>query len=284
MVQNSNTGLCDYTFNPWYGCTKISPGCDSCWGEIWAKRRGLIEWGGERRLAGHVKWQQPFKWARRARETNMRPKVFCASLGDVFDDQVPPSWREDLWSMIRATPELDWMLLTKRPENFVRYGPPDWGDGWPHVMLGVSVEDERYVHRISTLLRVAGDNARVFISYEPVLGPIGLLSDVWRPGDRPRLSWLICGGESGAGARPVHPDWIRAARDQCVKFGVSFFFRQWGEWALLDPRQTGRDGKTVTCHRWPDGTHMFRVGTKLAGEELDGRLWRQMPQQGAALR
>ena len=123
MGENSKIEWCDHTFNPWFGCQKVSPGCDRCYAEAKMDHRfHKVQWGphGERKRTSEDNWRKPRRWAKAARGTGKRPRVFCASLADVFDNQVPKEWRSDLFDLIKATPELDWLLLTKRPENIDR--------------------------------------------------------------------------------------------------------------------------------------------------------------------
>src|ERR1700760_2747316 len=134
-----------YSFNPWVGCTKISPACDHCYAESWAKRTGNAAlWNGERRRTTPLNWLQPLKWNRDARSSGVRRKVFCASLADVFDNQVPTLWRDDLWRLVYGTPDLDWILLTKRPQNISKMLPNHGGRPWPwpNVWLGTTVENQ----------------------------------------------------------------------------------------------------------------------------------------------
>jgi protein gp37 len=150
MGENSKIEWCDHTFNPWVGCTKISPACDHCYAESWSKRSGLVEWGNHpRRRTAENKWKNPPKWNAAAhafeREHGYRPRVFCASLADVFDIQVPLSWRADLFALIRVRRRLDWLLLTKRPQNILKMLPKDWGDGYKNVWLGVTAENQSYL-------------------------------------------------------------------------------------------------------------------------------------------
>jgi protein gp37 len=155
--ENSKIEWCDHTFNPWIGCQKVSPGCDHCYAEGWAKRSGLVKWGphGERKRTSEANWRKPLQWAKAARDTGKRPRVFCASLADVFDNQIQPSWRIELFAMIECTPELDWLLLTKRPENIERQAPIFWQGLMPNVWLGTTAEDqERYDRRWGALVRV----------------------------------------------------------------------------------------------------------------------------------
>src|SRR5262245_18137233 len=128
MGADSKIEWCHHTFNAFVGCTKVSPACDHCYAEAWAKRAGHPElWAGERRRTSAENWKQPLKWDKAAARTGERHRVFCASLADVFDNQVPDVWRTDLWKLIDLTPNLDWLLLTKRPQNIAKMLP----DGWP---------------------------------------------------------------------------------------------------------------------------------------------------------
>src|SRR6185437_13012780 len=202
MAENSRIEWCDHTFNPWLGCTKVSPACDNCYAESWAKRTGQAHlWNGERRRTSEANWRQPLKWNREAEASGIRRKVFCASLADVFDNQVPEKWRADMWATITITPNLDWLLLTKRPQNIPKMLPIMWGDGWPNVWLGTTAENQEEAdRRIPHLLKVP---ARVhFLSCEPLLGPVNL--DGWLPGE---TSCQSCDdGEGTAAARCTRAD------------------------------------------------------------------------------
>ena len=299
----------DATFNPWIGCQKISPGCDRCYAETLNKRVGGSNWGpgAPRRRTSEANWKQPLLWNRKAEKDGARRRVFCASMADVFDKAVPEQWRADLWALITATPHLDWLLLTKRPQNIAKMLPIMWGEGWPNVWLGTSVENQTEADRRIPHLLAAPAAVR-FLSCEPLLGPVDLtLIDplpnhphadvllslncltglVSGPDDAgPRIDWVIVGGESGPGARPMHPDWARALRDQCAAACVPFFFKQWGDW--LDEQEAtrnhmapgaemfGGDGMPVgpKWHFYNDediiGGGMIRVGKKAAGHLLDG--------------
>lgn len=227
MGENSKIEWTDHTFNPWIGCQKVSPGCDHCYAEAMMDHRyGKVQWGphGERKRTSAANWRKPLQWARAARDTGRRPRVFCASLADVFDNQVPAAWRIDLWSLIRHTPELDWLLLTKRPENIAAMMPKHpSGTNWhfPNVWLGTTAEDQaHYDRRWPILSRIP--NALAFISYEPALGP---LRDIYATaGQAP--DWIICGGESGSAARAMDPEWARDLRDECAERGIPFFMKQ----------------------------------------------------------
>jgi protein gp37 len=218
MGTNSVIEWTDHTFSPWIGCQKVSLGCDWCYAEhTWDHRYHRVEWGphGKRSRTSPDYWRLPFKWAREADGT--RPRVFCSALIDVFDNQVEEEWRADLFDLIRRTPALDWLLLTKRPENALAMLPTDWGNGWPNVWLGVSTEDQHWFDRRWPILQKLPAVVR-FISYEPALGPLRL--------GRARPDWIICGGESGSGRRPMDLSWARAIRDECAAAGIAFFMKQ----------------------------------------------------------
>ena len=224
MGEFSKIQWTDHTFNPWIGCQKVSPGCDHCYAETMMDHRyGRVQWGphGERKRTSEDYWKQPRRWAKAARASGSRPRVFCASLADVFDNKVPKVWRYELWDRIAETPELDWLILTKRPENIRKMLPTTWRSGWSHVWLGATAEDqEHFDHRWSILGSIPA--VVRFISYEPALGalqlPRGALPD-----------WIICGGESGPHARRMDLQWAQSLRDQCALRGVAFFLKQLGE-------------------------------------------------------
>jgi protein gp37 len=297
----------DATFNPWIGCTKVSPGCDHCYAEALAKRTGMAEWGphAARRRTSAAYWRQPLKWNREAEAAGTRPFVFCASLADVFDNQVPDDWRQDLWDLIAETPNLVWLLLTKRPQNVRRLTPVRRvrmggvtvaQQYWPaNAALGVTVVNQDEAERnVPILLSTPGPLFR-FVSCEPLLGPIRMDGWLRSKPNRVTLDWVITGGESGAKARPSHPDWHRSLRDQCDAAGVPYLFKQWGEWAanlghggVFDPALAGTlrlddDRRALAfpsampVHDGSTGyvgpiTAMRRVGKKAAGRVLDGRI------------
>jgi protein gp37 len=232
MGERTAIAWTDHTFNPWWGCTNVSPGCDHCYAETFAKRTGHDVWGktGERRFFGDKHWAEPLKWNRQAEAEGRRHRVFCASMADVFeprDDLLPQ--RARLFELIGATPMLDWQLLTKRPENACGPGrwlvPPEWIEeeqDWPaNVWLGATVEDQQRADlRIPRLAKVPA--AVRFLSCEPLLGPVrlGALAG--------SVDWVICGGESGPHHRPLNLDYARDLHDQCKRFGIPFFFKQVG--------------------------------------------------------
>lgn len=313
MGENSNIEWTDHTFNIVWGCTKVSQGCKNCYADTLSARFGHNAWGpnAPRKTMSATYWRQPIRWNLDAATTGVRRRVFCSSMADVFEDH--PTTRGELarlWPLIRQTTNLDWLLLTKRAERIAQSLPEDWGAGWPNVWLGVSVEDQaRAEERIPNLLRVPA--AVRFLSAEPLLGRVDLDSSLggtrWIGGQRgcagvirglgmpkvhihddrclPGIDWVICGGESGPKARPMHPDWARGLRDQCQAAGVPYFFKQWGEWA---PVPDGVD-HPLQCHTVPESSRdievitkagkpvMHRVGKKAAGRVLDGRVWDEVP-------
>ena len=240
MSAHTAISWCDATFNPWWGCVKVSPACTHCYAETFSKRVGLKVWGpdSERRFFGPKHWQEPLKWNAAAKKAGVRKRVFCASMADVFEDRADlKAARAQLFTLIDDTPQLDWLLLTKRPENIAKLMPPWWGNKtWPNVWLGTTVENQSYAdERIQLLLQTPA--AVRFVSYEPALGPIDIQSWAFE------LDWLIAGGESGAGCRAANPDWFRSVRDQCALHGIAFHFKQHGG---LRPKSNGRtlDGRT----------------------------------------
>jgi protein gp37 len=218
MAENSAIEWTHHTFNPWVGCTKVSAACDHCYAEGWAKRAGNPElWQGERRKTSEANWREPAKWNRKAGEAGIRYRVFCASLADVFDNQVPEGWRQQLFGVIATTPHLDWLLLTKRPQNIAKMV-----DVLPrNVWLGTTAENMAEMdRRWSHLARVPA--AVRFVSYEPALGPLEVGCFDVLP------DWIIAGGESGGGYRKPDPEWFRAIRDECAALGIPFFMKQMG--------------------------------------------------------
>ena len=279
MGENSRISWTDHTFSAWLGCAKLSPACDFCYAEAWAKRAGRSElWAGGRKRTTTQYWREPLKWETRAAATGQRERVFCASLADVFDNKAPPEWRDDLWRLIAATPHLDWLLLTKRPQNIADMLPPSWGLGWPNVWLGTTAENETELRRRAPHL-VAIPAVVRFLSCEPLLSGLDLRP--WLP----RLDWVIAGGESGPHARPSDPRWFRMLRDQCAGGFVPFFFKQHGEWiGALDlaglPGAASPDGDSSGAYghcRHDAALGVVRVGTGNAGNHLDGRLHLDRP-------
>lgn len=223
MAENSKIEWTDHTFNPWIGCQKVSPGCDHCYAEAMCNRYGWTEWGphGERKRTSEANWKKPLAWNRAAQKAGERHRVFCASLADWLDNQAPQEWRRSLHALILATPDLDWLLLTKRIENYEKLAP--WKDSVipGNVWLGVTAEDQANYDRRWPILRDIPARVR-FISHEPALG---LIYDIGH-GHEVKPDWLIMGGESGPGARTMDPQWASATRDVCAGLGIKFFFKQ----------------------------------------------------------
>ena len=220
MGEQTGIAWTDHTFNPWIGCTAVSPACDHCYAETLAKRYG---WDfTARRRTSENNWRNPRRWNRAAERDGVRRRVFCASLADVFDNQVPPEWRVDLWDLIRACPALDWQLLTKRPQNIAKMLPANWGFGWPNVWLGTTAEDQVEYDRRWPKLRDVSATVH-FISYEPALGPLTIINGIM-----PIPDWVIAGGESGPGARVMLPWWTAQLCAECDDAGAAFFFKQVG--------------------------------------------------------
>lgn len=338
MGKDSKIEWTDHTFNPWRGCTKVSAGCAHCYAESFSRRNpgvlGVWGDGGTRVIASESKWREPIAWNRAAHEEVYkytleerqagrhlltRPRVFCASLADVFEDRqelIEP--RRRLFRLIDSTPFLDWLLLTKRPENISRLWPENpnidiseegepyhihlegrncdategdccWGSGWlpnpypipsdsyrPNVWLGTSVENQEQADkRIPELLKIPA--AVRFLSMEPLLGPVDLLQlspgyglnvdalhgESWSGSHQhtggPRLDWVIVGGESGPGARPMHTDSARSLRDQCREAGVAFYMKQMGASSfvtLRDANNPAYRGEMITRYSDRKGAAM----------------------------
>ena len=180
MSENSKIEWTDHTFNPWIGCTRVSPACDHCYAAVSTPARAMgIKWGaGEPRHRTAVStWKQPLSWNGKHAVFyavhGRRQRIFCASLADVFDNAVDPQWRSDLFDLIEATPNLDWLLLTKRIGNVSAMLPANWGDGWRNVWIGATVVSQLEVDRdVPKLLALPA--AVRFLSIEPILGPIDL--------------------------------------------------------------------------------------------------------------
>lgn len=339
MAEETHISWADATFNPWRGCTKVSEGCKFCYAETLSKRnmKVLGEWGPKvtRVAAAESYWKEPLKWNAQAEREGVRKRVFCASLADVFEGpetcQNPEAYavieagRKRLFELIDRTPWLDWLLLTKRPENVTKFTPWGWGtvESYlqncvgkehnvfgggttignvsdvirPNVWIGTSVENQKAAdERIPHLLQIPSKVR--FLSCEPLLGPVNFSlmngrADCAQRLGRPALEgihWVIAGGESGPNARPMHPDWARSLRDQCVAAGVAFHFKQWGEWVEREyGSETGGVSCAVVTHTGEVYLHpttnalncpafLARVGKKNAGRVLDGRTWDELPE------
>jgi protein gp37 len=268
MAQNSKIEWTDHTFNPWVGCTNVSPGCDHCYAESWSKRSGLVKWGNSpRRRTSEAYWRAPLKWQAAAAafqaQHSRRQRVFCASLADVFDNQVDPGWRLDLFGVIASAPAIDWLLLTKRPQNIEKMLPKDWPEqGRLNVWLGTTAEDQiRFNQRWPVLSRIPA--AVRFISYEPAIGAVRL-----DPSHRVQPDWLIAGGESGHSARPMDANWARDIIKDCRDFGVAPFFKQWG---------SIRNNPLVTERGMSQKAATLADSYGKGGGLLDGDLYRDFP-------
>ncbi len=270
MGKNSSIEWTHHTFNPWWGCAKISPACENCYAEKWSKRTGDKIWGvnTERRFFSENHWKEPLRWNKKAGNSKNRERVFCASMSDVFEKRNDlDKWRKKLWYVIKETPNLDWLLLTKRAHNIDELTP--WNDNWPtNVWLGVTVENQKIAdERIPLLLK---SKAKLhFISCEPLLGEIEISK--WLGNGL--LDWVIVGGESGGKARPTHADWIRSLKDQCVNTKVPFLFKQWGCWRPILKSDNGKHRQL----RIDEAETMIRMSKKAAGRELDGKVWNEVP-------
>jgi protein gp37 len=294
-VKNSNIEWTHHTFNPWWGCTKVSEGCRNCYAAKLAERTGRASWGPheERVGASDAYWKEPLKWAAEARRDGVRRRVFCASMADVFEPREDlEAARARLVGLIHDTPELDWLLLTKRPEEVnllwelaclraLTFTSPR------NVWVGTSVESSAVESRVEALRSIPASviPARVrFLSCEPLIGRVN--PDVLNEG----IDWVIVGGESGPGARPMHVEWVRELRDAAVARGIPFFFKQWGRWVdvgdaheLAERGIRPKAGRVVNL----EGGHGFhgrvprimRPTTKArAGRLLDGRTWDEVPE------
>lgn len=321
MAETSAIEWTDSTFNPWIGCTKVSPACDHCYAEVSTPSRTLhVVWGPkeERRRTSASNWNLPLRWNAQHDEFfakhGRRRRVFCASLADVFDNAVDPAWRIDLFKLIADTPNLDWLLLTKRIGNVRTMCQSDglmFDMLADRVWLGATIANQQEANRdIPKLLETP---ARVrFLSMEPLLGPVDLRKVPLPDGDSlgtaldsqctaTGIDWVIVGGESGTHARPMHPDWARGLRDQCAAAGVPFLFKQHGEWmpgsgdfgmGRYETAAVAHDGRVTTGgfekSGYPadagsaDGWAMVhRAGKKAAGRMLDGKTHDGFPTSSA---
>lgn len=276
MAKSSKIEWTHHTFNPWWGCGRVSPACKNCYAEAWAHRLGMDLWrkGAPRRMLSDAYWRQPIAWNREAERAGRRARVFCASMADIFEDRRDlDGARERVWRLVADTPHLDWLLLTKRPHRVHELAP--WGDHWPqNVWLGTTAENQRWAEkRVPHLL--ANPAAVHFLSCEPLLGHVAL--DAWMPapGRERAVGWVIAGGESGHRARPMNPAWARSLRDQCEAHDVPFHFKQWGNWAIAGADGEARTVRVVAGEG--QAVKMVRMSKTAAGRLLDGRYWDEIP-------
>ncbi len=305
-----------HTWNPVTGCSKVSSGCANCYAERMSKRlagRCGYPLDNPFRVTLHPdKLKDPLKWKKPRR-------IFVNSMSDLFHDDVPDSFLDLVFASMAKASQHTFLVLTKRPERMSNYilkamfdeecnydglyaaldelGIPD-ANPMANVWLGVSVENQAAAERISILKQIPA--AVRFVSFEPLLGEINLTPDLWKD-----IDWAIVGGESGPGARPMHPDWVRSLRNQCQVAGTKFFFKQWGEfrevcrynsWPKYADAVAGvaraigvdrsallnADGSDLVNggpdHKVYPISHLARVGKKKAGRELDGRTWNEFPE------
>jgi len=318
MGADSKIEWCDHSFNPVIGCAKVGPGCDNCYAEVIGQRFGAY-WGPHAPLREMSEdyWRDPLRWNRQAAAAGRPALVFCASLADVFDKRWPTRIRERLWALIRQTPHLIWILVTKRIGNAADLLPAHWGKGYPNVWLLATICTQAEADRdVPKLLQVPA--ALHGLSAEPLLGELDIRpfipNPLWNdiPSWEEQLGWVIGGYESGPEARLRHLSIVRYLRDQCVVAGVPFLFKQWGTWApvcaidtdaldsqLYHPAPAGSpEGRRrpkveeIVAHRdgslhrpgargaYQQGTGAMlymKVGKSIAGRVLDGRTWDQFP-------
>lgn len=295
MAENSAIEWTDHTFNPWEGCQKVGPGCDHCYAETRNARFAggvAVNWGpgAPRRRTSASNWNKPLKWNAEHEafyaQHGRRQRVFCASLADVFDNAVDPAWRRDLFALIEKTPNLDWLLLTKRIGNAFQmmvescgFFEPSRGvyTPRPNVWIGATITSQAEALRdLPKLLELPA--AIRFLSMEPLLGAVDFLevsAEWWKNGYTPwrnapilyGIHWVIVGGESGPGARPMYPEWARSLRDQCERAAVPFLFKQWGEWSTQD---RGKTNGALLATPYALDLPMRYYGKKLSGRMLDG--------------
>lgn len=279
-MQNTNIEWAKNSWNPWIGCSKISPGCKNCYAETdMDTRRKRVKWGpnGTRSVTSYAYWRQPLKWDAEAKAANERHRVFCASLADVFEDwqgnildskgnvlywptdyfngnvldvQNIPTFahqtekkdgyepltmdvmRQYIFSIIEYTSNLDWLLLTKRPENVMRMVPDHWQKNFPkNVWMGTSVENQEMMdERLPLLAKIPAQIK--FLSCEPLLEKVSFMGNVdvklhdEGVTTKTPFHWVIVGGESGSKKRPFDIQWARELKQQCDVTGVAFFFKQ----------------------------------------------------------
>lgn len=223
MADITRIAWTDHTQNFWWGCSSTAgAGCDHCYAAALDRRTGgkFFGIGTTPRLTTIQNRNKPLRWNRDAKAAGIRARVFCGSMMDWADKNAPAGGRDEMWETIRKTAWLDWQLLTKRPGNISYMLPADWGDGWPNVWLGVTVENKRSGLRRLEQLRSIPAMVR-FLSIEPLLEDLGNI-------DLAGIHWVIIGGESGAGHRKMDPAWAESVIRQCRAQGVPVFFKQSG--------------------------------------------------------
>jgi protein gp37 len=252
MSKDTGIPWAKHTFNPWWGCNKVSPGCDNCYAEKWANRWGFNKlWGrGVRRTFGIDHWNEPMKWNADAKKQGITERVFCGSMCDIFEQRRSADldlYRARVFDLIHLTPNLEWLLLTKRPENIGEMiSVFSWSiDRSPNIRIGTTIENQDVLDkRLTDLFK--NWQGKNFISVEPMLSEVKFKQnwidylDGWYTetefdshGDpepvqapMPKIDWVICGCESGSSARPLDIDWVRDLRDQCAAANTPFFLKQ----------------------------------------------------------
>lgn len=305
----------DKVWNPVVGCSKISAGCDNCYAERMAARLGNMSVPGYpetvKPVSGPKGGHGPLEWSGRVslrREVLEKPwewkqgrRIFVYSMGDLFHENVPDKWIDRVFGVIQANPQHKFILLTKRPQRMADYINRVFAarvfdlDFWmSNVWAGVTIENQAALqNRLPYLWEIPA--AVRFVSAEPMLENLDFgaltIDDLpcsLRLNGRPLWSvivnWVICGGESGPGARPINPAWVYGLRDQCMDAGVPFFFKQWGEWCPPEEFQSGDTAYADFCGRYEiycfDADNgVSRVGKKRAGRLLDGVTWNELPEQ-----
>lgn len=267
MGQTTKISWAEGTWNPWHGCRKISPGCKHCY-----MFRDKARYGQDPNVVVRSKttFSDPLTW-------KLPTLIFTCSWSDWFIEEAD-RWREEAYDVIRATRHHTYQILTKRDDRIAAHWPG--AEDMPNAWLGVSIESAKYKYRIDTLREIPA--AVRFLSIEPLLEDIGEI-------DLRGIGWVIVGGESGSEARPMHPDWARGVRDQCIAAGVPFHFKQRGEWSSTGPHNRSVEispsaivlqENQILLPAHPDGgarTLLTKIGKKSAGRELDGRTWDEMP-------
>ena len=245
MATETEISWTDSTFNPWIGCSKVSAGCQNCYAETMDRRfkwGGVLHWGPDTKpiITSQSEWAKPLKYQREAEKNNTIHRLFCGSLHDFADTRAPKGARERLWALVRRTPNIRWQMLTKRPKAITRALPDDWRDGYDNVSIGVTVENiAQGVPRIELLKKIPC--AMRFLSIEPLLEDLGQL-------DLTNIGWVIVGGESGRGARPMNIDWAISVKEQCARQNVPFFYKQLG--SVRGHGDCLIDG--IEVKEWPD--------------------------------
>lgn len=302
-MKNTKISWATGTTNFWWGCVKVSAGCENCYAETFSKRTGRNIWGPAKtteRWRTAAPWKDIVKWDAEAGAKGERIRVFVQSMSDFFEDHPQvEEWRREAVLILERLKSTDILLLTKRPENVEGMVPSRWlHDYWPpHIWMGTSVENQKLADkRIPTLLRIPAYIH--FLSCEPLLGAIDLhyvgtedwdVLNGWKAqakntvgwANTSRIDWVIAGGESGPGARPMNANWGRQLRDQCVESDVAFHFKQWGEHipgSQLSGKQIADLPDSIYHNALPVGDDQaYKVGKDKAGHLLDGVEWLEFP-------